>query len=278
MTITKEQLAEFVASEESKSILSEVGLLTMDDHIKKVGEENKNIEKKAIELKSEKLGLQRKIDEFKPTLEAMEKLKKIAESYELPIDKDGVYDFNGLEDLIVKGKSGGAGGNAEEIQKELTEYKRKYRDLDLDYKSKLSVLEKTGTELKTANEFIENLLIGDSIRKELAKHDDIPKELHDSLILVLRQRSGAFVEINPDNLTDRSAVTKEGDTIARFIELWMESPEAKVIRRAPQNTGGGSNHSGQQQFKGKTMSRAEFDALSAEQQRTFIKSGGRPVD
>lgn len=278
MGITKEDLSQFIASEESKSILAEVGLLTMDDHTKKLGEEVKGLADSKTKILSEKKSLEEKFKSLQPKTEALERLSRILESHEIVVDKDGVYDFNGLEDLIVKGKNGGAGGTSDEIQKELAEYKRKHRDLDLDYKSKISVLEKTGTELKTANEFIEKLLIEDSIRKELARHDDIPKELHDSLILVLRQRSGAIVETDAENPTDRRAVTKEGDTIARFIELWMESPEAKVIRRAPQNTGGGSNHSGQGQQKGKEMLRSEWEALSPDQQRTFIKSGGRLRD
>lgn len=278
MTITKEQLAEFAASEENESILAEVGLLTTDQHLGILLETEKKINNNKIKILSEKKSLEEKLKSVQPKTEALERLSGILESHEIVVDKDGVYDFNGLEDLIVKGKNGGAGGNTDEIQKELAEYKRKHRDLDIDYRSKLSSLEKSGKDLEAANNFIERLLTEEEIRKELLKMDDLPKELHDSLIIVLKQRSGATVEIDEDNPTNRRAVTREGDTIARFIELWKETPEGKTFRRAPQNTGGGSNHSGQGQQKGKEMLRSEWEALSPDQQRAFFKSGGRLRD
>lgn len=278
MTITKEALAEFIASEENRTILSEVGLLTMDDHTKKLGDEIKGLADSKTKILSEKKSLEEKFKSIQPKTDALERLSRILESHEIVVDKDGVYDFNALEDLVVKGKNGGAGGNAEEIQKDLAEYKRKHRDLDIEHKLKLSELVKTGSELKLANEFIEELLVEDAIKKELSKIDDLDKNFHDSLCIVLKQRSGATVEIDTENPKNRRAVTKEGDDIPRYIELWKESPEGKSYRKAPLNTGGGSNHSGQQQFKGKEMLRSEWDALSPDQQRAFFKSGGRLKD
>lgn len=244
MTITKEALTEFIASEENLPILAEVGLLTTDQHLKKLEEENSRIELNKNKALSEKKILTEKLNQYQPKMDAFEKLSRILESYEIMLDKNGEYDFSTLEDLVVKGKNGGASGNTDEIQKELAEIKRKYRDADLDIKSKNSILEKTGIELKIANEFIEKLLIEDAFRKELTKQPDIPKELHDSLIMVLTQRSGAKVEVDPDNPTNRCAVTKDGDEIPRFFELWLDSPEAKIIRKAPVSTGGGAGHLG----------------------------------
>ena len=244
MVINKEELSQFISTDEGKGVLAEIGLLTTDQHLQKLQETEEKINNNKIKILSEKKILEENFKKLTPTVEAMEKLKKIAESHELAIDKDGVYDFNVIEDLIIKGKNGGAGGNTEEVQRELAEYKSKHRDLDLDLKSKVSVLEKTGVELKAANEYIEKLLIEDEIRKELIKSKDIKEELFDSLIIVLKQRSGAIVEIDTENPTNRRAVTKDGDSIPRFYELWKETPEGKSFRNAPQNTGGGSNHSG----------------------------------
>jgi len=278
MAINKDELAQFIATDEGKSVLAEIGLLTVDDHTKKLGDEIKGLSESKTKILSEKKALEERFKSTAPTVEAMEKFKKILESHELALDKDGVYDFNAIEDLIVKGKTGGTGGDAEKILSELNEYKRKHRDTSIEYEKIKSNLEKGGIELKTANEFIEKLLIEDDIRKELLKLDDLPKELHDSLVIVLKQRSGATVEIDTENPTNRRAVTNEGDTIARFIELWKETPEGKTFRRAPQNTGGGSGHSGSTQSRGKEMLRSEWETLPPDQQKAFFKSGGRLRD
>lgn len=185
MTITKEALAEFIASEENLSVLSEVGLLTTDQHLKKLEEENSRIELSKNKALSEKKILAEKLTQFQPKMEAFEKLSRILESYEIMLDKNGEYDFSSLEDYIVKGKNGGASGNTDEIQKELAEIKRKYRDADLDIKSKNSILEKTGIELKIANEFIEKLLIEDAFRKELTKQPAPPPVLIGAFLIIL---------------------------------------------------------------------------------------------
>jgi hypothetical protein len=276
--ITKEELQSFSATDEGRAVLTEIGFIHGDQHKAILDEQIKGLADSKVKILSEKKSLEEKYKSIAPTVEAMDKFKKIIESHEITIDKDGMYDFNAIEDLIIKGKSGGAGGNTEELQKELNEYRRKHRDLDLEFKKTQSVYSKLETDNKTANEFIEKLLVEDEIRKELSKMDDLPKELYDSLCIVLKQRSGAIVEVDAENPTNRRAVTNEGDSIARFIELWKETPEGKTFRRAPQNTGGGSNHSSSNQSRGKEMLRSEFDTLSPEQQRSFFKSGGKLRD
>lgn len=278
MAIPKEQLAEFLGTDEGKTVMTEIGWLHSDQHAALLEEKVKNIETNRTHILSEKKSLDNKYKSILPKAEAIDRLSEILKSNEIMIDKDGGYDFNVLEDLIIKGKLGGAGGNTEELQKELNEYRRKHRDLDLEFKKTQSGYSKLETDNKTANEFIEKLLVEDEIRKELSKMDDLPKELYDSLCIVLKQRSGAIVEVDTENPTNRRAVTNEGDSIARFIELWKETPEGKTFRRAPQNTGGGSSHSGAGQSRGKEMLRSDFDTLPPEQQRAFFKSGGKLRD
>jgi hypothetical protein len=277
MAITKEELQSFSATDEGRAVLTEIGFIHGDQHKSIVDETTKGLAENKARLLAEKKQLEEKFKGILPKAEAVDKLSNILKSHEIVLDENGNFNFDTLEDLIVKGKSGGS-GDATELTKNLTKTQREKRDLELEFNKFKNQHEEVGKNLNIANQFIEKLLVEDSILKELQKLDDIPKELFDSLTIVLKQRSGAYVEVDTENPSIRRAVTKEGDSIARFIELWKETPEGKTFRRAPQNTGGGSNHSGSNHSKGKEMLRSEFDTLPPAQQREFFKSGGKLRD
>ena len=244
MTITKEQLAEFIASEESKSILAEVGLLTMDDHTKRMGEEVKGLADSKTKILSEKKTLEEKFKGVQPKLEALDKLSRILESHEIVLDNNGAYDFNTLEDLIIKGKTG-ASQNADltELTKKFQTAQREARDFKLEKEQLAKQYLDTESGLKEANEFISDMLIRGELQKELIKEGYQPIII-DSIIPSLINQSGATVEIDPENSKSRRAVTKEGDTIQKFVSLWKDSDVGKALRSASLNTGGGAGHSG----------------------------------
>lgn len=259
---TKEELMALGATDEGKALFTEIGFIPLDVHRTTLETELKGLSTSKATILGEKKALDDKYRSALPKLEAFEKLSKIAESHEIVLDNNGQYDFNTLEDLIVKGKTG-AGGDATELTKNLTKTQREKRDLELEFDKVKKVFSDTDAGLKVANEYIAKLLIEDGIRKELSKLSDIPAELHDSLIIVLKERSSASVEVNPENPTDRRAVTKDGDTIARFIELWKETPEGKTFRRAPLNSGGGAGHSGSGGYGNKKWSDMTIDERTA---------------
>jgi len=241
--ITKEELQSFSGTDEGRAVLTEIGFIHGDQHKAILDEQIKGLATSKSTILGEKKALEEKYKSVSPVVEAMERLRKIAESHEIVLDNNGQYDFNSLEDLILKGKSGGASGDTDKIQKELAEFKRKHRDLDLDHQSKLSVLEKTGNELKEANEFISDMLIRGELQRELIKEGYQPIII-DSIIPSLINQSGATVEIDPENNKGRRAVTKEGDTIQKFVSLWKDSDVGKALRSASLNTGGGAWHPG----------------------------------
>lgn len=259
---TKEELMALGATEEGKALFTEIGFIPLDVHKTTLETELKGLSTSKATILGEKKALDEKFKSALPKLEAFEKLAKIAESHEIVLDNNGQYDFNTLEDLIVKGKTG-AGGDSTEHLKNLTKTQREKRDLEIEFNKFKTAFAETDAGLKIANEFIAELLIEDGLRKELTKLDDIPKELHDSLIIVLKQRSGAYVEVNPENPKDRRAVTKDGDDIARFIQDWKETPEGKTFRRAPQNSGGGAGHSGSGGYGNKKWADMSIDERTA---------------
>lgn len=243
MAITKEELQSFSATDEGRAVLTEIGFIHGDQHKSIVDETTKGLAENKARLLAEKKQLEEKFKGILPKAEAVDKLSNILKSHEIVLDENGNFNFDTLEDLIVKGKNGGVSGNTEAIQKELAEYKRKHRDLDLDYKSKMSVFEQTGNELKEANEFISDMLIRGELQRELIKEGYQPIII-DSIIPSLINQSGATVEHDPENPKSRRAVTKEGDTIQKFVSLWKDSDVGKALRSASLNTGGGAGHSG----------------------------------
>ena len=243
MEIPKEQLMEYLGSEAGKTVISEIGFISLDDHKSKLDEGIKGLATSKATILTEKKALDEKFKSVLPKVEAFENFLKIAESNGIVLDKDGIYDFNPLEDLIIKGKTG-AGGNNTDLEKTLAETRRERRDLEIESKKYKSIAEQQDLSIKAANQFIEKLLVEDEFRKELTALGDVPKELIDTYIFALKQQCGATVEVDAENPNNRRAVTKEGDSIARFIELWSVSPAGKAARRAPQNSGGGAGHSG----------------------------------
>jgi hypothetical protein len=260
---TKEELMQFFGTDEGKGVMAEIGWISGDQHTAILGEQTKGLSESKTKILSEKKLLEDKFKSVLPKVEAIDKLSNILKSHEIVLDENGNFNFDTLEDLIVKGKTGSAGGDTVELNKNLTKAQREKRDLELEFTKFKTQFEEVGTSLNTANQYIEKLLIEDGLRKEIVKLKDIPEELHDSLIIVLKQRSGAYVEVDTENPDNRRAVTKEGDTIARYIELWKETPEGKTFRRAPLNSGGGAGHSGSGGYGNKKWADMTLDDRTA---------------
>jgi len=273
--INKDELMQFASTDEGRAVLQEVGLINQDQFKVLLENETKGLYESKSKILAEKKNLEEKYKSMFPAFEAMEKLKKIAESHELVLDNNGIYDFNALEDLIIKGKSG-TGSNTDELNKKFLQAQREARDLKLEKDELAKQFLERETGLKEANEFISDMLIRGELQKELLKEGYQPVII-DSIIPSLINQSGATVEIDSENPKIRRAVTKEGDTIAKFVSLFKDSDAGKALRSAALNTGGGSGHTGGS--GGKPSLQTAYDEAKKSgnfaQQTAILREAGR---
>ena len=244
MPVNKDELMQFFGTDEGKIVMSEIGLINQDQFKVLLETETKGLSENKAKLLTEKKTLEEKFKGVQPKLEALDKLSRILESHEIVLDNNGAYDFNTLEDLIIKGKTG-ASQNADltELTKKFQTAQREARDFKLEKEQLAKQYLDTESGLKEANEFISDMLIRGELQNELIKEGYQPIII-DSIIPSLINQSGATVEIDPENSKSRRAVTKEGDTIQKFVSLWKDSDVGKALRSASLNTGGGAGHSG----------------------------------
>lgn len=242
--LTKDELMQFFGTDEGKTIMSEIGLINQDQFKVLLETETKGLSESKAKILGEKKTLEERYKSANPKLEAFDKLSKILESHEIVLDNNGQYDFNSLEDLIIKGKTG-TSQNADltELTKKFQAAQREARDIKLEKEQIAKQFLERENELKEASEFISDMLIRGELHRELIKEGYQPIII-DSIIPSLINQSGATVEIDSENPKSRRAVTKEGDTIQKFVSLWKESDVGKALRSASLNTGGGAGHSG----------------------------------
>jgi hypothetical protein len=242
--ITKEELQSFSGTDEGRAVLAEIGLINQDQFKGLLETETKGLAESKSKILGEKKTLEEKFKSFSPKLEAFDRLNKILEGHEIVLDNNGQYDFNSLEDLIIKGKTG-TSQNADltELTKKFQAAQREARDIKLEKEQLAKQFLERETGLNEANEFMSDMLIRGELQKELIKEGYQPIII-DSIIPSLINQSGATVEIDSENSKSRRAVTKEGDTIQKFVSLWKDSDVGKALRSASLNTGGGAGHSG----------------------------------
>lgn len=81
------------------------------------------------------------------------------------------------------------------------------------------------------------------------------------------------------DLVDGKYAVMIGDKPAKdYITSFLDSDEGKHFRAAPINGGGGAPGGAAGGTGGKTLTRAQFDALSHPERATFSKDGGKVVD
>jgi hypothetical protein len=74
-------------------------------------------------------------------------------------------------------------------------------------------------------------------------------------------------------------IAKLGDkALADAVKEWASGDEGKHFVAAPANGGGGAPGSGGASGGGKTINRAQFDALSQAERASFAKDGGKVVE
>lgn len=241
---TKDELMQFFGTDEGKTVMSEIGLINQDQFKVLLDTETKGLADNKAKLLSEMKTKDEKYKALSPKLEAFDRLSKILEGHEIVLDNNGQYDFNLLEDLVIKGKTGAAqNSDLTELTKKFQTAQREARDTKLEKDTIAKQFLEVESGLKEANEFISDMLIRGELQRELIKEGYQPIII-DSIIPSLINQSGATVEIDAENPKSRRAVTKEGDTIQKYVSLWKDSDVGKALRSASLNTGGGAGHAG----------------------------------
>lgn len=126
--------------------------------------------------------------------------------------------------------------------------------------------------LETEQGFTQRLLIQDGLKSALLANGVKDEDFIDSL--TAKFAGAATVATEGD-----ARVAKIGDKpLADHIKAWAESDAGKKFVSAPFNSGGGAQGSQGGGGNAKTVTRAQFDGLSAEERMTFAKEGGKVVD
>jgi len=125
--------------------------------------------------------------------------------------------------------------------------------------------------LETEQSFTQKLLIQDGLKSALIANGVKDEDFIDSL--TAKFSAGASITADGDA---RKAMF--GDKpLADYIKEWAGSDAGKKFVAAPNNSGGGAGGSNGTGSGGKTVTRAQFEAMDQGARTTFAKEGGKVV-
>lgn len=147
----------------------------------------------------------------------------------------------------------------------------KVKELEKAAKDATTAKEKAEKALETESAFTQRLLIQDGLKSALIANGVKDEDFIDSL--TAKFASGAAIKVDGE---ERKAMY--GDKpLGDFIKEWAGSDAGKKFVQAPANSGGGAGGGGSDKGSGKTVSRAEFDAMSHVERAKFMSEGGNKV-
>ena len=227
--MTAEELKK--ALEESPELIQSLGLMPSDsveELVKqKVDEETAGLKKKRDEL----LGKLKKVQDSKPEENSNSGITSLLEKY-------GVKDEDELHDAIFKYRNPEADEKAVELEKAKLKLERDFDRLNKSLKDRDSILEKKDMEIQSANSFISEIMINKEFKDSLITEGYDPRTVG-LVIPGLIAKSKAQVVVD-DNGT-RTVETDDGTkSIKEWVLWWKDTDEGKVLRGAPENSGGGA--------------------------------------
>lgn len=125
--------------------------------------------------------------------------------------------------------------------------------------------------LESETGFTQKLLIQDGLKSALLANGVKDEDFIDALSTKFAGAASVVVEgdVRKAMIGDKAV----GD----YVKEWAASDAGKKFVSAPDNNGGGAP-GGKGGATGKTMARAQFDALDHSQRAAFTKDGGKVVD
>jgi len=223
----KEKFEPLLKEEGAAAVLGELGFFNADAVKAKVEEETKGLKANRDEFRVEKDKWKSESDKYKAL---HEKTIGLLKSHENFVDENGNILFDNIDRVVTaKAPKGGTGGEDVEFlrlqTKRLTEENNKLKT-DLE------------TGMTEAETFISNLLIKDEFQRLVSTDSGIEKDLYEFIVGRLMTISES--KVVKDEKGNRRAMTESGKSIQDFYADWLNTPEAKALRKAPTNTGGGA--------------------------------------
>lgn len=146
------------------------------------------------------------------------------------------------------------------------------KELEKAAKDATTAVEKAAKALETEQSFTQKLLIQDGLKSALIANGVKDEDYLD--MAIAKFAPSATVKIDGET---RTALL--GDKpLADAIKEWAGSDAGKKVVQAAANSGGGAPGGGGKTEGGKTMTRAEFDALPHADRSKFSLEGGKVVD
>lgn len=126
--------------------------------------------------------------------------------------------------------------------------------------------------LESETGFTQKLLIQDGLKSALLANGVKDEDFIDALSTKFAGSASVVVEgdVRKAMIGDKAV----GD----YVKEWAASDAGKKFVSAPDNSGGGATGGKGGGQGGKTMARAQFDALDHSQRAAFTKDGGKVVD
>ena len=219
--MTKEEITGFLATEEGKAVLSEIGLVDSNTVNAMIEEKTKGLLNKRDEL-------------LKTHVEDKEYKHKFNEIKNM-LDSNGLKDYNELGDLLDRIKNPNEPEDQRHIRNDLIKTKAEYEKYKNDYQtlSEDSVNDKELIKRLLVNSEIKTSLLAEGCNKEQA-------EAISNYILM----NNKFDVVTENN--DRKAITENGLVPSEFMTQWKATEEAKNLLPVKQSTGsnalGSSQH------------------------------------
>lgn len=207
-----------------------------------------------------KAQLQKLIDEATTGLKSKNEellglTKKLKEEMKSTTDR---LDAIAKEKEEAEAAAAAKGGDVEKVKETLT-------------KQHKSEMEKLTANLSDTQSKLNKVLIENGLTDALTKAGVAPQYLDAAKALLTTKHKA---EVADDNGNPVARI--EGKAISEFVSEWTQGDQGKHFKAAANNGGGGANGQNGNAKGGaaKTMSRADFEAMSAIDKITFSKEGG----
>ena len=211
--------------------------------IEEVEQAKEGVAKKNKEILQANKELKVKMEETTDVVSFVEKLKEIAEDYELKlVDDSGNLDYTGIETVLAKVSDDGEGDmnptELQEVQKQLKASLREVEKAKKVVEGKNTEISFRDGQLTRDQGEIARLLIDGAFDSALRDHE-YNGFVVSNILPALRAKSKA--EISFEETSGRySSTTDDGKSIKDWVDWWSETDEGKALRMAPTNVGGGS--------------------------------------
>ena len=245
--------------DEFNKFLQEKGFVSKDQMSVLVEEAKKPLLNKNEELKKEKLSVKEKLEETERLGQNYQRVKEILQDFNIPVDKDGKVDYDGMEEALrgLRSTSADTPKGDPDLAQQLRRSQREHDMTKGELAKTAETVQNLEKEIQAMNGFLENVLVNQQLKSELISHD-YPESVADLIILSLRDMSKAKVERIEDDEGNPlwSATTDSGQSIKEWVEWWKDTDKGMQLRMAPKMKGGNSHGSN---YSNKTWSELTWD-------------------